>query len=70
MVGMPYPNIRSPELQEKMTWLDKTMVRATYMSVSFSSAFIVLSSQHMSPRAAFRGFIFLELALISQTVWY
>ncbi|NXT63287.1 DDX11 helicase, partial [Chaetops frenatus] len=25
VVGMPYPNIRSPELQEKMTWLDKTM---------------------------------------------
>ncbi|XP_068517731.1 ATP-dependent DNA helicase DDX11 isoform X2 [Anas acuta] len=25
MVGMPYPNIKSPELQEKMTWLDKTM---------------------------------------------
>ncbi|NWR49880.1 DDX11 helicase, partial [Regulus satrapa] len=28
MVGMPYPNIRSPELQEKITWLDKTMPRA------------------------------------------
>ncbi|NXP44839.1 DDX11 helicase, partial [Heliornis fulica] len=28
MVGMPYPNIKSPELQEKMTWLDKTMPRA------------------------------------------
>ncbi|NXX34826.1 DDX11 helicase, partial [Nicator chloris] len=28
MVGMPYPNIRSPELQEKMAWLDKTMPRA------------------------------------------
>ncbi|NWX56819.1 DDX11 helicase, partial [Promerops cafer] len=28
MVGMPYPNVRSPELQEKMTWLDKTMPRA------------------------------------------
>ncbi|NWW38755.1 DDX11 helicase, partial [Panurus biarmicus] len=28
MVGMPYPNIRSPELQEKMIWLDKTMPRA------------------------------------------
>uniref|UniRef100_A0A7M4FKQ7 DEAD/H-box helicase 11 n=1 Tax=Crocodylus porosus TaxID=8502 RepID=A0A7M4FKQ7_CROPO len=25
MVGMPYPNIKSPELQEKMAWLDKTM---------------------------------------------
>ncbi|XP_031963606.1 ATP-dependent DNA helicase DDX11 isoform X2 [Corvus moneduloides] len=28
MVGMPYPNIKSPELQEKMTWLDKRMPRA------------------------------------------
>ncbi|XP_067163533.1 ATP-dependent DNA helicase DDX11 isoform X3 [Apteryx mantelli] len=28
MVGMPYPNIKAPELQEKMTWLDKTMPRA------------------------------------------
>ncbi|XP_039239091.1 ATP-dependent DNA helicase DDX11 isoform X4 [Pipra filicauda] len=28
MVGMPYPNIKSPELQEKMAWLDKTMPRA------------------------------------------
>ncbi|NXQ21431.1 DDX11 helicase, partial [Peucedramus taeniatus] len=27
MVGMPYPNIRSPELQEKMNWLDRTMPR-------------------------------------------
>ncbi|XP_062472539.1 ATP-dependent DNA helicase DDX11 isoform X1 [Pezoporus occidentalis] len=27
MVGMPYPNIKSPELQEKMAWLDKTMPR-------------------------------------------
>ncbi|NWY01672.1 DDX11 helicase, partial [Nothoprocta ornata] len=28
MVGMPYPNIKAPELQEKMAWLDKTMPRA------------------------------------------
>uniref|UniRef100_A0A8C5UD04 ATP-dependent helicase C-terminal domain-containing protein n=1 Tax=Malurus cyaneus samueli TaxID=2593467 RepID=A0A8C5UD04_9PASS len=44
MVGMPYPNIKSPELQEKMTWLDKTMVRGTYTSVSFTSA-----SHHSPP---------------------
>lgn len=34
MVGMPYPNIKSPELQEKMTWLDKTMVIETNPPVS------------------------------------
>ncbi|NXC93061.1 DDX11 helicase, partial [Certhia familiaris] len=34
MVGMPYPNIRSPELQEKMTWLDKTMPRADVQAPS------------------------------------
>uniref|UniRef100_A0A8C4ING3 DEAD/H (Asp-Glu-Ala-Asp/His) box helicase 11 n=1 Tax=Dicentrarchus labrax TaxID=13489 RepID=A0A8C4ING3_DICLA len=27
MVGMPYPNIKSPELQEKMAYLDKHLVR-------------------------------------------
>lgn len=26
MVGMPYPNIKSPELQEKMSYLDKHSV--------------------------------------------
>lgn len=26
VVGMPYPNIKSPELQEKMSYLDKTEV--------------------------------------------
>ncbi|XP_065798967.1 ATP-dependent DNA helicase DDX11 isoform X2 [Muntiacus reevesi] len=28
MVGMPYPNIMSPELQEKMAYLDQTLSRA------------------------------------------
>lgn len=28
MVGMPYPNIRSAELQEKMAYLDQTLPRA------------------------------------------
>ncbi|XP_067856041.1 ATP-dependent DNA helicase DDX11 [Heptranchias perlo] len=27
MVGMPFPNINSPELQEKMAYLDKTMTK-------------------------------------------
>uniref|UniRef100_A0A8C8YJU0 Uncharacterized protein n=1 Tax=Prolemur simus TaxID=1328070 RepID=A0A8C8YJU0_PROSS len=26
MVGMPYPNVTSPELQEKMAYLDQTLV--------------------------------------------
>lgn len=26
MVGMPYPNVKSPELQEKMAYLDKHLV--------------------------------------------
>ncbi|KAM4819814.1 ATP-dependent DNA helicase DDX11 [Thomomys bottae] len=28
MVGMPYPNIKSPELQEKMAYLEQTLPRA------------------------------------------
>lgn len=28
MVGMPYPNIKSPELQEKMSYLNKHLVRS------------------------------------------
>ena len=27
MVGLPYPNVKSPELEEKMKYLDKTVVR-------------------------------------------
>lgn len=33
MVGLPYPNIYSPELKEKMTYLDSTL------GVSFSLCF-------------------------------
>uniref|UniRef100_A0A672PVM0 ATP-dependent helicase C-terminal domain-containing protein n=1 Tax=Sinocyclocheilus grahami TaxID=75366 RepID=A0A672PVM0_SINGR len=29
MVGMPYPNIKPPELQEKMAYLDKNMFLST-----------------------------------------
>ncbi|XP_040201179.1 ATP-dependent DNA helicase DDX11 isoform X2 [Rana temporaria] len=32
MVGMPYPNIRSPELQEKMAYLDKTVPKTSGVS--------------------------------------
>ncbi|KAM9311458.1 ATP-dependent DNA helicase DDX11 [Gastrophryne carolinensis] len=32
MVGMPYPNIRSPELQEKMSYLDNTMPKTNGVS--------------------------------------
>ncbi|XP_073932407.1 ATP-dependent DNA helicase DDX11 isoform X2 [Castor canadensis] len=28
MVGMPYPNVKSPELQEKMAYLDQTLPRS------------------------------------------
>ncbi|XP_044137341.1 ATP-dependent DNA helicase DDX11 [Bufo gargarizans] len=32
MVGMPYPNIRSPELQEKMAYLDHTLPKTNGVS--------------------------------------
>ncbi|XP_069821453.1 ATP-dependent DNA helicase DDX11 isoform X2 [Dendropsophus ebraccatus] len=32
MVGMPYPNIRSPELQEKMSYLDHTLPKTNGVS--------------------------------------
>lgn len=35
MVGMPYPNIKSPELQEKMSYLDKHLVRPLTVPIGF-----------------------------------
>ncbi|KAG8438483.1 hypothetical protein GDO86_004885 [Hymenochirus boettgeri] len=32
MVGLPYPNIRSPELQEKMSFLDHTLPKTEGIS--------------------------------------
>ena len=37
MVGLPYPNIYSPELKEKMTYLDATL------GVSFSLCVAVIA---------------------------
>uniref|UniRef100_A0A8C4JCD8 DEAD/H-box helicase 11 n=1 Tax=Dromaius novaehollandiae TaxID=8790 RepID=A0A8C4JCD8_DRONO len=58
MVGMPYPNIKAPELQEKMTWLDKTMVigslRPLFLSLLLFSSKTKLPSWQRSPRASFR----------------
>lgn len=34
MVGLPYPNITSPELKEKMDYLNSTMVRAWHQCFS------------------------------------
>ncbi|XP_012892446.1 PREDICTED: putative ATP-dependent RNA helicase DDX11-like protein 8, partial [Dipodomys ordii] len=34
MVGMPYPNIKSPELQEKMAYLERTLPRAPGQAAS------------------------------------
>lgn len=36
MVGMPYPNIKSPELQEKMSYLDKHLVRFLTILIVFT----------------------------------
>ncbi len=33
MVGLPYPNIRSPELKEKMDYLNANMVSLTKRTV-------------------------------------
>lgn len=50
MVGMPYPNIKSPELQEKIAYLDKHMVsdKASegffYYDVLYVKSFLSLSA--------------------------
>ncbi|XP_017832921.1 ATP-dependent DNA helicase DDX11 [Callithrix jacchus] len=41
MVGMPLPNIRSPELQEKMAHLDQTLVSDPSVTVEPSCVKIV-----------------------------
>lgn len=38
MVGMPYPNIKSPELQEKMSYLDKHLVRLFPVLIVFTAS--------------------------------
>ena len=34
MVGLPYPNLKSPELKEKMDYLNANMVSAACTSVT------------------------------------
>lgn len=50
MVGMPYPNIKSPELQEKMAYLDKHMVRCSTgwcrNTLAISNSFPTFSASH------------------------
>lgn len=36
MVGMPYPNIKSLELQEKMSYLDKHLVRVPTVHIKMA----------------------------------
>lgn len=47
MVGMPYPNIKSPELQEKMTYLDQALVSTLEVLGLYGEGFMVpgVSSQ-------------------------
>uniref|UniRef100_A0A8C8W1D4 ATP-dependent helicase C-terminal domain-containing protein n=1 Tax=Peromyscus maniculatus bairdii TaxID=230844 RepID=A0A8C8W1D4_PERMB len=33
IVGMPYPNLKSPELQEKTAYLDQTLVSAVFQKM-------------------------------------
>lgn len=55
MVGMPYPNIKSPELQEKMAWLDKNMVIVSHWEpVSAGSlAHLLLSNAPLTKNHCF-----------------
>ena len=41
MVGLPYPNIKSPELAEKMQYLNSTLVRCL-SSLSVGTGHILL----------------------------
>ena len=36
MVGLPYPNIYSPELKEKMTYLDATLGVRMYTCIGLN----------------------------------
>lgn len=36
VVGMPYPNVKSPELQEKMRYLNENVVSLSILIISFS----------------------------------
>lgn len=68
MVGMPYPNIKSPELQEKMTWLDKTMVTDTpllFLPLIFTTNFPPGTRVPLLPSKTPFSF---ELFHVSQTV--
>ena len=47
MVGLPYPNIRSPELKEKMDYLNANMVNGT--TISASLIIIIIIRQLLCP---------------------
>lgn len=58
MVGMPYPNIKSPELQEKMAYLDKNMVSAEANSEFCERSWVLIID-----------FLFLVLFLPLSLMW-